>query len=77
MTISVANNANTLVRINRIFATAATSLPVTFVNTEGDNKMYGDLEFGDTLKGIVMKSPDGSQWKASMSNAGTITWTKL
>ncbi|WP_202190553.1 hypothetical protein [Bacillus sp. BA3] len=77
LTISVPNNVNGLIRINRIFATAATSPPVTFVNTETDNQLYGDLEFGDTLKGLVMKSPDGGRWKASMSNTGAITWTKL
>jgi hypothetical protein len=77
LTISVANNANKLVRINRIFATAATSLPVAFVNSEGDNKVFGDLEFGDTLKGVIMKSPDGGRWKASMSDTGVLTWTKL
>ncbi|MCY9007208.1 hypothetical protein [Peribacillus frigoritolerans] len=77
LTISVPNNVNGLIRINRIFATAATSMPVTFVNTETDNQLYGDLEFGDTLKGVVMKSPDGGRWKASISNTGTITWTRL
>ncbi|WMX58093.1 hypothetical protein [Peribacillus sp. R9-11] len=77
LTISVPNNVNGLIRINRIFATAATSPPVTFVNTETDNQLYGDLEFGDTLKGLVMKSPDGGRWKASMSNTGAITWTKI
>jgi hypothetical protein len=71
------NNANTLVRINRIFATVGDDYPKTFLNTESDNKVYGDLEFMDTLKGMVMKSPDGSRWKASISNTGTLTWTKL
>ncbi|WP_202815373.1 hypothetical protein [Peribacillus simplex] len=76
-TISTPINANTLVRINRIFATSATTLGRAYVNTEADNKVFGDFEFGDTLKGIVMKSPDGGRWKASMSNTGTITWTKI
>lgn len=77
LTISVPNNANGLVRINRIFATAATTLPSTFVNTEGDNKVYGNFEFGDTLKGVIMKSPDGSRFKLSIDNTGAIITTKL
>lgn len=77
LTISVANNANGLVRINRIFATAATTTPAVFVNTETDNKVNGDFEFMDALKGVIMKSPDGARWKASISNAGALTWTKL
>ena len=77
VTISVPNNANTLVRINRIFGTASTSLPASFVNIEGDNKVYGNFEFGDTTKGIIMKSPDGSRFKFSIDNNGVITTTKL
>ncbi|MGE7607637.1 BppU family phage baseplate upper protein [Peribacillus frigoritolerans] len=76
LTISVANNANTLVRINRIFATAATTPPVTFVNIESDNKLFGNLEFA-TGKGPVMTSDDGSIWKASISNEGGLTWVKI
>lgn len=76
-TISVPNNANGLIRINRIFGTASTTLGRAYVNTEADNKVYGDFEFGDAAKGNIMKSPDGSRWKASMSNEGTLTWTKL
>jgi hypothetical protein len=76
MTISVPNNANGLIRINRIFATAATTPPVTFVNIESDNKLFGNLEFA-TGKGPVMTSDDGSSWKASISNEGGLTWVKI
>ncbi|MBT2727826.1 hypothetical protein J7E63_12845 [Bacillus sp. ISL-75] len=75
-TIWGANNANTLVRCNRIFATCADDYPKSFVNTESDNTMFGDLIIGDSTKGLQLKSPDGSYWKASISNTGTITWTK-
>lgn len=67
---------NGLIRINRIFATAATTPPVTFVNIESDNKLFGNLEFA-TGKGPVMTSDDGSSWKASISNEGGLTWVKI
>jgi hypothetical protein len=77
LTISVANNANTLVRITRIFATASTTLPATFVNIEGDNVVYGDIEIADPAKGIIQRSLDGSRWRQTISNTGVPTWTKL
>jgi hypothetical protein len=77
LTISVPNNANTLIRINRIYGTAAESMPRTFVNTETDNDIRGDLTFSDLLKGPVLTSPDGSKWRVSISNAGVITGTKI
>lgn len=49
-TLSLSNNANTLVRVNRIFATSGDEYAKTFVNTESDNTVYGDLKFGDTAK---------------------------
>ncbi|MBF7156018.1 hypothetical protein IWA68_26105 [Bacillus albus] len=75
-TLSLPNNANTLVRVNRIFATSGDEYAKTFVNTESDNTLYGDLKFGDTAKGIVLKSPDGSFWKLGIDNAGVEKWTK-
>ncbi|SCC45777.1 hypothetical protein [Bacillus wiedmannii] len=75
-TLSLSNNANTLVRVNRIFATSGDEYAKTFVNTESDNTVYGDLKFGDAAKGVVLKSPDGSFWKLSIDNAGVEKWTK-
>ena len=36
-----------------------------------------DLEVQDATKGLVLKSPDGSRWRATISNLGAVTWTKL
>ena len=36
-----------------------------------------DVEVQDAAKGVVLRSPDGSRWRATISNAGVITWTKL
>jgi hypothetical protein len=70
------NNANTLVRVNRIFGTIGDGYPKPFLNTESDNKVFGDLIFGDATKGIQMRSDDGSYWKAKMGNDGVLTWVK-
>lgn len=36
-----------------------------------------DVIADSTTKGFVMKSPDGHYWRASISNAGVVTWTDL
>lgn len=36
-----------------------------------------DLEIQDAAKGVVLKSPDGSRWRITINNAGTIAGTKL
>ena len=36
-----------------------------------------DVEIQDAAKGVVLRSPDGSRWRATISNAGALTWTKL
>jgi hypothetical protein len=30
-----------------------------------------------TTKGLVLKSPNGHYWRATISNAGAVTWTDL
>lgn len=65
------------VRINRIFGTIGDDYPVAFVNTESDNIIYGDLEFGDLAKGVIMKSADGSRWRITIDNTGVLKSTKL
>ncbi|HDW3055576.1 TPA: hypothetical protein RMI67_003220 [Bacillus cereus] len=76
-TFSVPNNPNTFVRVNRIFATTGDDYPKTFVNTESDNTLYGDLRFGDAAKGLVLRAQDGAFWKVSIDNAGNLKSTKL
>jgi hypothetical protein len=36
-----------------------------------------DIITDSTAKGPVMKSPNGHYWRATISNAGVITWTDL
>lgn len=36
-----------------------------------------DLIVDTTTKGLVLKSPNGHYWRASISNAGVVTWTDL
>ena len=36
-----------------------------------------DIIVDDSAKGIVLKSPNAHYWRATISNAGTVTWTDL
>ena len=36
-----------------------------------------DVEIQDASKGLVLRSPDGSRFRATISDAGAVTWTKL
>lgn len=36
-----------------------------------------DIITDSTTKGFVMKSPNGHYWRATISNAGVVTWTDL
>ena len=36
-----------------------------------------DLEVQDAAKGVVLRSPDGNRWRATINNTGVTTWTKL
>lgn len=36
-----------------------------------------DVITDSTTKGPVMKSPNGHYWRATISNAGVVTWTDL
>lgn len=36
-----------------------------------------DLIVDDSTQGLVLKSPDGHYFRASISNAGTLSWTNL
>ncbi|NCD26466.1 MAG: hypothetical protein EOL86_12865 [Deltaproteobacteria bacterium] len=36
-----------------------------------------DVEVQDATKGIILKSPDGSRWRATITDTGVSTWTKL
>jgi hypothetical protein len=70
-------NENKGVRVNRIFATSGDGIGTAFMNTEGDNKVFGDIMIADKTKGIVQQSPDGSYWRLSVSDLGEPKWTKV
>jgi len=36
-----------------------------------------DVIVTDTLKGVVLRSPDGHYWRATISNLGAVTWADL
>ena len=57
----------------------------TFWNAafNGSNRMVRgvdtnqDVIVTDTIKGIVLRSPDGDYWRATISDLGVVTWTNL
>lgn len=53
----------------------------TFWNaTFTDTRMVRGVDTVDdviTSKGLVLRSPDGNYWRATISNAGAVTWTNL
>ena len=36
-----------------------------------------DLIITAATKGLVLRSPDGNYWRATISNLGALTWTNL
>ena len=36
-----------------------------------------DVEVQDATKGLVLRSPDGSRWRATINNTGVTAWTKI
>jgi hypothetical protein len=70
-------NENKGIRVSRIFATSGDGIGTAFMNTEADNKVYGDIIIADKTKGIVMQSADGSNWRLSVSDLGESKWTKI
>lgn len=69
------NTSTNRIKATRIFASAGQTQGRAWVSTNG-GKVYGDIEHARSTDGIIMTSPDGGRWKASMSNTGTLTWTK-
>lgn len=67
---------NKEVRVNRIFATVGDGYGTTYVNTESDSVMYGNLEF-DTSKGVVLRSGEGSKWRITVDSTGSLSSVKI
>lgn len=36
-----------------------------------------NLKRGQVNDQLMLKSPDGASWRATIDNAGTVTWTKV
>lgn len=36
-----------------------------------------DIEITDATKGVILRSPDGTRWRVTIDNAGTLTRTSL
>lgn len=43
----------------------------------GNGTFSGDLEVSDNTKGLILKSPDGTRWRISVSNSGVISATSI
>lgn len=37
----------------------------------------GDVRISTNTAGLILRSPDGSYWRETISNAGTVTWTDI
>lgn len=42
-----------------------------------DLPIYGDLEFQDAQHGIILQSPDGTRWRVTVDDTGTLDVTEL
>jgi hypothetical protein len=58
--------------INFTKADGTTSV-LTLDTTNKRTVASGDVEVTDLAKGVVLKSPDGTRWRISVSNAGVLT----
>jgi hypothetical protein len=48
-----------------------------YLLADGTRKCSGDFEINDIGEGLIVKSPDGSRWRLTVSDAGVSVWTKL
>lgn len=37
----------------------------------------GDVLVNDSSRGLILRSPNGNYWRATIDNAGAVTWTNL
>lgn len=47
-------------------------------NTFTENQTFQkDIEVTDTTKGLILKAPNGSRWRLTIENDGSLTTTSL
>lgn len=56
--------------VDRLFAALDTALVAALPRS-------GDVLVRDSAAGMILKSPDGNYWRASISNAGVLAWTPI
>jgi hypothetical protein len=39
--------------------------------------VYGDYEFKDAQRGIILKSPNGKRWRVQVDDLGALTVTEI
>ena len=61
-----ANNLNIDLINNRVGI--GTSSPASKLTVDG-----GDVEVSDSLNGLILKSPDGTRYRVTVANGGTLT----
>lgn len=71
-----ANVANAQSTIQKDAANGYAGLNASSRTTKGVDTT-DDVIVDDTTNGLVLKSPDGHYWRATISNAGVVTWTDL
>lgn len=46
-------------------------------NTLGVKLLDGDIEIGDTAKGVILTAPNASRWRITVDNSGNLTTTSI
>lgn len=55
----------------------STDTPTEKLDVNGNGKFTGDVEITDSTKGIILKSPDGTRYRVTVANGGTLTVTAV
>lgn len=61
----------------RFHLTSAQASTVTSTRSNRGVDTTDDVIIDNSAKGIVLKSPNAHYWRATISNAGVVTWTDL
>ncbi|GAB4001459.1 hypothetical protein GCM10028807_57650 [Spirosoma daeguense] len=69
-----AGNGESNLSNTAVFGKSATPL---LIKNYGGYTDSGDVEVTDATKGIILKSPNGTRWRVTVSNAGVLTTTSL